>query len=366
VTASTGETCSGALTGGAGSCTLTFATGGSRTLTATYSGDVNFLGSTSAAATQVVSNVSVSTTALLFGNQLVGTASAPQTVTLANVGTTTLTGISFAWSGNFSDSTTCGTSLAPGRSCRINVRFRPTSTCVLTGTLTITDSDPTGPQIVALTGTGISPAVSVTPTALSFSSTLNVTTAAQTVTVSNSGTAPVTINSIGGLGSQFAQTNTCGAFPAVLAVGGNCTIGVTFTPTSAGTKNATMSLGFAAPVASQSVTLSGTVMVPTFTLAPGTLAFGNITRNTTSASQPITVTNTGSVALTFTSIRTAGGSANQYTQNNNCGTSLRAGAFCTVNVTFAPTSRGLKTATLQVNVATPATNASVTLSGTGQ
>jgi hypothetical protein len=127
-----------------------------------------------------------------------------------------------------------------------------------------------------------------------------------------------------------------------------------------------MSLGFAAPVVSQSVTLSGTIIVPTFTLAPGTLAFGTIVRNTTSASQPITVTNTGSVALTFTSIRTDGGSAGQYTQNNNCGTSLAAGAFCTVNVTFAPTSRGLKNATLQVNVAAPATNASVTLSGTGQ
>ena len=366
VRASTNETCSAALTAGSGRCTLTFATGGSRTLTATYSGDGNFLAGASAPATELVSNLSLSTTSLLFGNQLVGTRSANQTVTLSNVGTTPISISSIAWSTNFSDSNNCGTTLNAGRSCRINVNFLPTTTGVLTGTLTITDSDVTSPQIVVLTGTGISPAVSVTPTALSFSSTLNVTTAAQTVTVSNSGTAPVTINSISGLGSQFAQTNTCGAFPAVVAVGGNCTIGVTFTPTSAGTKNATMTLGFAAPVASQSVTLSGTVVVPTFTLAPGALAFGNITRNTTSAPQAITVTNTGTVTLTFTSIRTAGNSASQYTQNNDCGTSLAAGASCTVNVTFAPTSRGLKNATLQVNVAAPATNASVTLTGTGQ
>jgi FtsP/CotA-like multicopper oxidase with cupredoxin domain len=366
VRASTNETCSAALTAGSGRCTLTFATGGSRTLTATYSGDGNFLASSSGPATQLVSNLSLSTSSLLFGNQLVGTRSANQTVTLSNVGTTPISISGIAWSTNFSDSNNCGTTLNAGRSCRINVNFLPTTTGVLTGTLTITDSDVTSPQIVALTGTGVSPAASVTPIALSFSSTLNVTTAAQTVTVANSGTAPVTINSIGGLGSQFAQTNTCGAFPAVVAVGGNCTIGVTFTPTSAGTKNATMTIGFAAPVASQSVTLSGAVIVPTFTLAPGTLAFGNITRNTNSAPQAITVTNTSSVALTFTTIRTAGGSANQYTQNNNCGTSLAAGAFCTVNVTFAPTSRGLKNATLQVNVATPATSASVTLTGTGQ
>ena len=256
-----------------------------------------------------MSNLSLSTSSLLFGNQLVGTRSANQTVTLSNVGTTPISISSIAWSTNFSDSNNCGTTLNAGRSCRINVNFL-TTTGVLTGTLTITDSDITSPQIVALTGTGISPAVSMTPTARSFSSTLNVTTGTQTVTVSNSGTAPVTINSIGGLGSQFAQTNTCGAFPAVVAVGGNCTIGVTFTPTSAGTKNATMTVGVAARVASQSVTLSGAVIVPTFTLAPGTLAFGNITRNTNSAPQAITVTNTSSVALTFTSIRTAGGSAN--------------------------------------------------------
>jgi hypothetical protein len=282
VRGTTNETCSAALTAGSGRCTLTFATGGSRTLTATYSGDGNFLASSSGPATQLVSNLSLST--LLFGNQLVGTRSANQTVTLSNFGTTPISISSIAWSTNFSDSNNCGT-LNAGRSCRINVNFLPTTTGVLTGTLTITDSDVTSPQIVTLTGTGVSPAVSVTPTALSFSSTLNLTTTAQTVTVSNSGTATVTINSIGGLGSQFAQTNTCGAFPAVVAVGGNCTIGVTFTPTSAGTKNATMTVGFAAPVASQSVTLSGAVIVPTFTLAPGTLAFGNITRNTNSAPQ---------------------------------------------------------------------------------
>ena len=366
VTAATGETCTGNLSVGVGSCTLSFATGGTRTLTAVYNGDTNFLASpASAPVTQKVSGVSLSTFSLLFGNQLVNTISAPQTVTLANVGTTTITGISFVWSGAFSDSTNCAATLAPGRSCRINVRFRPTTTGVLTGTLTITNSDPTSPQIVSLTGTGINPLASVTPTTLAFSSGVNVTTAAQTVTVANTGTAPFTINSISGLGNQFAQTNTCGAFPAVVAAGGNCTISVTFTPTSAGTKNATMTIGLAAPLTSQTVTLTGTVIVPTFTLAPSPLAFGGITRNTTSVPQAITVTNTGSVTLTFTSIRLAGNNPNQFTQNNNCGTSLAAGAFCTVNVTFAPTSRGIKNATLQVNVAAPAVSQSVALSGTG-
>jgi Bacterial Ig-like domain (group 3)/MBG domain (YGX type)/Abnormal spindle-like microcephaly-assoc'd, ASPM-SPD-2-Hydin len=153
VRASTGESCSAAPTVGA--CNITFQTGGSRTLTATYSGDGNVNGSTSASATQAVSNVSLSTFSLLFGNQVVGTRSATQQVTIANVRTTTLTISGFSWSPNFSDSNNCGGSLAPGRSCCVNVVFAPTTTGVLTVTLTITDSDITSPQVVTLTGTGI-------------------------------------------------------------------------------------------------------------------------------------------------------------------------------------------------------------------
>jgi hypothetical protein len=259
VTASTGETCSGALTAGAGSCTLAFATGGSRTLTAVYSGDGSFLASpASTAVTQLVSNISVSTTALLFGNQLVGTTSAAQTVTLANVGTTTLTGISFAWSGNFSDSTTCGTSLAPGRSCRINVRFRPTSTGVLTGTLTITNSDPTSPQIVALTGTGVQPAAVLSPTSFGFGTVTRGSSSSFAFTLSNPGNMALTINAISFNGTnapQFSQTNNCGAS---LGAGASCTINVTFAPTRRGALSANLRVADNAPASPQLAALTGT------------------------------------------------------------------------------------------------------------
>jgi hypothetical protein len=361
VKASTGETCSATLP--ASSCNLIFATGGSRTLTATYAGNTNFLGSTSAAVNQGVSGVSLSTTALLFGNQVVGTNSARQTITLANVGTSVITITSIVSTNNadFNYTTTCGATLGVGRSCNVQVRFHPQVVGVRTGTITITDSDPT-PQVVSLVGTGISVIASVTPTSLAFSSGLNVTSAAQTFTVANIGTAPLTINNIGGFGTQFAQTNTCGPFPAVLAANANCTVSVTFTPTSAGNKAATVNVGFAT-VPSQTVALSGTVIVPTFTLAPGSLAFGSVTRNTTSAAQTVTVTNTGTVSLTINSILSNSG---QYRiQNNTCGTSLAAGGNCTVDVQFAPTSRGLVNGRLNVNVAAPASSQVVTLTGTG-
>jgi hypothetical protein len=258
VQASTGERCSAAPA--AGACTITFQTGGTRIFTATYSGDGNVNGSASAAVTQKVSNVSLSTTSLLFGNQVVGTRSAQQQVTIANVGTTTLTITGFAWSPNFSDSNNCGGSLAPGRSCRVNVAFVPTTTGVLTGTLTITDSDITSPQIVTLTGTGVQAAVSLTPTSHNFGTQARRTTSAPfTFTLSNTGTASLTINSIGLGGAnpnQFAiQSRTC---TNTLAAGSSCSINVVFSPNNRATYNATLQVNDNAPNSPQTATLTGT------------------------------------------------------------------------------------------------------------
>jgi len=257
VQASTGESCSTAPT--AGACTMTFQTGGTRTLTATYSGDTNVNGSASTAVTQKVSGVSLSTTSLLFGNQLVGTISAAQQVTLANVGTTTLTISNIRWSPNFSDSNNCGGSLAPGRSCRINVRFAPTTTGLLTGTLTITDSDITSPQVITLTGTGVQAGVTLSPTSFNFGMVARRSSATTTFTLTNSGTSLLTINSIrigGANANQFSiPSRSCGNS---LGVGASCTINVSFSPSNRGTFNATLQVADNAPNSPQTAALTGT------------------------------------------------------------------------------------------------------------
>jgi FtsP/CotA-like multicopper oxidase with cupredoxin domain len=254
----TGEKCTATLP--ATSCNLTFATGGARTLTATYGGDSNFTGSSSAIANEVISGVSLSTSSLLFGNQLVGTVSAAQTVTLANVGTTTLTISNILWSTNFSDSNNCGGSLAPGRSCRINVRFAPTQTGVLSGTLTIVDSDPVGngQQVVNLTGTGVQPAALLSPASLTFGPIARRASQTLPVTLQNTGTAAMTISSInfgGANPGQFSQTNNCGG---TLAVGATCTINVTFSSNQRGTFTASLRVSDNAPGSPQTVLLTGT------------------------------------------------------------------------------------------------------------
>jgi hypothetical protein len=276
--------------------------------------------------------------------------------------------------GDFTNTTTCGTSLAAGRSCAITVRFRPTVTGARTATLSISDGDPTSPQTVLLSGTGSAPVNTVSPTALTFSSPLNVTSLAQTVTVTNTGTAPLRINSItlnGTNPGQFARTTTCGPFPANLAAGASCTVDVTFRPTTVGTgtKSALLNVNVAAPATSQSVTLTGTVLVPVNTVSPASLAFGVQAVGTTSAAQTVTVSNTGTAPMTINGITLNGTNPGQFSQTNTCGpfpATVAVGGTCTVDVTFRPTTVGAKSAAVRVNVAAPATSQSVSLTGTGQ
>ena len=89
-----------------------------------------------------VSAVSVTPSSLSFGNQLVGTASAPQTITLVNTGSSTLivyrVALDFYSSADFSETDTCaGASIAPNDSCSISVRFTPVYGGVRQGTLLI-------------------------------------------------------------------------------------------------------------------------------------------------------------------------------------------------------------------------------------
>src|SRR5207237_1036338 len=85
--------------------------------------------------------VNLSTAALTFGAQLVTTTSASQSVTLSNVGTTTLTLSGFSFVGlnttDFTQNNNCNASLGAGQTCKISVKFRPTATGVRQATLQI-------------------------------------------------------------------------------------------------------------------------------------------------------------------------------------------------------------------------------------
>jgi hypothetical protein len=240
---------------------MTFPVSAKPTLTANYSGSANFLASSSAAVTQVVTQLVLSTGSLAFANQLVGTTSAVQTVTLTNVGTTPLGFVGAVYPAPFTDSNNCPASLGAGRSCRVNVRFSPTTTGVFTGTLQINTTDAGVPSApVALSGTGIQPAANLTPASHAFGTLARGTTSAPfAFALSNPGTAVLTINNISIAGTnpnQFTITSTtCGG---TLAVNASCTINVAFAPTRANSFTANLRVADDAPNSPQTSTLTGT------------------------------------------------------------------------------------------------------------
>jgi len=196
---------------------------------------------------------SLNTNTMAFGNQNVTTTSATQTVTLTNTGTDTLNITSVvkagANAGEFSLSGTCpaaGGPIAPAASCTVISAFTPTATGARAATITFTDDSNAvagSTQVINLSGTGTQPAVTLSVASVPFGN-VNVgdsKAASPAVTLTNSGTGPLTITGItitGADASHFSQTNTCPVSPSTLAGGANCTITPTFRPTATGARTA--------------------------------------------------------------------------------------------------------------------------------
>ncbi len=106
-------------------------------------------------------------------------------------------------------------------------------------------------------------------------------------------------------------------------------------------------------------------MRASYTLSTSSLAFGTQPLNLASSSKTIILRNTGVAALPIKSIAFGGINPLQFTQTNDCGTSVAAGASCTIRVRFKPTTTGSKAATLSVIAGGGAGTKSATLSGTG-
>jgi len=188
---------------------------------------------------------------------------------------------------------------------------------------------------------------------------INTTSPAQTMVVLAAGSQPLTISGIAA-SSGFSQTNNCGSS---VSAGGTCTISVTFTPTTAGTVNGTVTITDNGPNSPQSFSLSGTGTV--VKLSPTTLSFGNQPVGTTSAAKKITVTNAGSTTLTINGISLTGANPGDYGETTTCGSSLAAGANCSISVTFTPTATGSRTANVSVSDDGGGSPQTVSLSGTG-
>jgi sugar lactone lactonase YvrE len=304
--------------------------------------------------------VSLSPTSLSFGNQTVGTTSAAQTATLTNTGSATLTINSIGASGDFSETTECGSSVPAGGSCTISVTFTPTAAGTRTGTLTVSDNAPGSPQTVSLSGTGIGPptltsispnsgaqgtAVAVTLTGTSFISGATVSINNAGVTVSN-----VSVVSSTQISATFtiAATATVGAANVTVTTSAGTSNAVTFTITSPAPTLTSISPNSGAQGTAVTVTLTGTNFISGATVGIS---------NAGVAVSNVTVVSATQITATFTIASNATTGAANVTVTTSGGTSNA--------VTFTITAAAPTLTSISPNSGAQGTAVPVTLTGTG-
>ncbi|MGA3325336.1 MAG: FG-GAP-like repeat-containing protein [Terriglobia bacterium] len=172
---------------------------------------------------------------------------------------------------------------------------------------------------------------------------------AQSVTVTNTGTAKLGILGVGVGGTNpgdFAKTlDTCTGVP--VAPLSSCKVSVTFTPAYVGNRSASLNFIGIAPRSSQAVTLSGFGMGAGASLSPTSLTFPDQVAGT-SATQTVTLANPGNVPLALTSIAITGNNRGDFAQTSTCGSTVAPGANCAIKVTFTPGALGSESAALTI------------------
>jgi hypothetical protein len=216
------------------------------------------------------STAGVSPRTLTFAALQVNSTSSAQAVTLTNTGNVALAVASITTSGDFAQTDNCGSSVAAGGSCTINVTFRPLAGGRLTGVLTITDNAngvAGSTQTVSLSGAGT--VVSLSATSLNFGAQPVGSRSLMTVTLTNLGSTPLSISGLSVVsiapltplgtkaGDFTIQSGSCVAGGSVAGLG-SCTINLAFRPTAAGVHSATLVIADSDPSSPQTVNLRGT------------------------------------------------------------------------------------------------------------
>jgi len=329
--------------------------------------------------TGLASAISLAGAPANFGNQLAKTTSAAKTITVKNNGTTAITmgTITLNETTDFAiSSNTCPASGSPlngGVSCTLGLTFTPATTGAKKGTVIINDSDPTSPQLVGVSGTGISN-VSLSPGSVTFAATaIGVTSAATKITLTNNTGVSITLgNPAVTVTGHFANaaTTTC-TNSLVIAATGTCIINVTFKPTAVGFTSGSLSVADTDVTSPQTVALQGAGTGIKFT--PASVNFGTVNKGT-QVSSTVTITNVGTTPVGFLGAEIAGTNSPDFSDNytngppcnNTTSVPLQPGATCTLTVYFLPTKVGTESASYKVFDNSPGSPQSLSLTGKGQ
>jgi hypothetical protein len=228
---------------------------------------------------------------------------------------------------------------------------------------------PTGTSTSTTGPVGTKPPVgaSIAPSSLDFGNqAVGTPGTAKTVRLSNTGKGPLTVSSVDIIGANHGDfmksSDTCGN--QTVQAGGSCPVQVTFTPSAAGTRTATLSFADNAPSQPQQAALSGTGSTAAVAdVSPLAVAF------TASDTGPktVTLTNKGNGPLTVSSVDISGANSGEFAKSSDgCGNqTVPPQGTCSVDVKFTPSAPGTRTATLSFADNASGSPQQVSLSGPG-
>jgi len=270
---------------------------------------------TSSAATLTVNPapapaIQVNPTSINFVNGVVGT-NLSQVLIIKNTGTATLsiaqvteTGSAFFTVSGFS----LPLNVNAGQQTTITVAFLPTSVGTVSGNISIVSNAPTSPTSVGLSGTGIAATLTlgISPTSLSFGNvTTGTSSAAQNVTITNTGNSNVTISQINLSGAGYSMTG--GSAPVTLTPSQNLSLTIQFSPTAAGIVNGNILIVSNATGSPVTVSLSGTGVAQvqhsvnlTWNASTSTVSGYNVYRSTVSGTGYVKINSSLVTALNYT------------------------------------------------------------------
>jgi hypothetical protein len=318
---------------------------------------------TSAAAPAPTYLLSPSATSLTFPSTLVGSAySQPVSLTNTGTGNVSVSQVSYTGSG-FSVSGFSGTiTLTPGQALSLSATFSPAVVGSASGTLTVVSSATNSTANIALTGTGIQPQITVTPSSASFGSVTVGSNNSQTFKISNPGTAALNLSQALLAGTGFSYSGMTA--PLSVAPGGSASFTVSFAPNSATNFSGNLTLMNNSPNSPYVLSFSGTgiASTPQLSVSPTSLNFGSLTTGT-SATQTVTLKNTGNANLSISQDSMSGSG---FTLSGMAlPVTLSAGQSASFSVAFAPTASSSYSGTVTVTSNAVNSPTTITLAGSG-
>ncbi|HEY9188962.1 MAG TPA: choice-of-anchor D domain-containing protein [Ignavibacteria bacterium] len=308
--------------------------------------------------------LSINPTLINFGNVIVNY-SKDSIINISSIGNANVNLNSFILTGNDASSFSITPPQLPyvisaGSVYNLPVRFLPNSIGVKNAILIINHDAESSPDTVLLTGVGVQPQIKISPDTLDFGDVITGSFKVLPFTITNPGTAPLTISSITKAGNDIAQFNRysvpdSSSLPIIVNPQSTITVWIRFSPISDGQKSSYWILNHNASGAQTNLYLKGKGVTPNLLFNPSSeLDFGNVLLNSYKDSI-VEIINNGTTSASILNIDISGTNASEFTFSPiTLPKTLNPSEKLVINLRFLPLSLGNRTANLKIkNSLTP-------------